>query len=131
MNTVILALLSSGVFAVAEFLPSIPPSDIYVKHELTNPNSSRLSYDENGLAYLNVRTKRKTAEGYEDNVRKVLFTGVAVTEGDNWRADVTYKDGILDGRVLVSVKEGEFWRLLHEFRYEKGKKILPETSGTK
>jgi hypothetical protein len=89
-------------------------------------NSSRLTYDENGLAYLNTRTKQRTAEGYEDNVRRVLFTGIAFTEGDNWRAEMTYKDGILDGEVVVVANN----RLLSRFRYEKGRKILDE-AGTR
>jgi hypothetical protein len=88
--------------------------------KLPKANSSRLTHDENGLAYLNIKTKRKTAEGYEDNVRRVLFTGIAFTEGDNWRAEMTYKDGILDGEVVVVANN----QLLYRFRYEKGKKIL-------
>lgn len=83
-------------------------------------NSSRLSFDENGLAYLNIKTKRKTADGYEDKIRKVLFSGIAFTEGDDWRAEVTYKDGVLDGEVTV-IKGN---RLLNRFRYEKGKRVL-------
>jgi hypothetical protein len=90
-------------------------------------NSSRLTYDENGLAYLSIRTKARTAEGYEDNVRRVLFTGIAFTEGDNWRAEMTYKDSILDGEVVVVANN----RLLSRFRYEKGRKILDEEGGGK
>ena len=83
-------------------------------------NASRLTFDEQGLAYLNIKTKRKTAEGYEDNVRKVLFTGIAFTEGDNWRAEVTYKNGILDGPVVVVVNN----KVFSQFRYDKGKKVV-------
>jgi len=88
--------------------------------KLTKANSSRLTYGEDGLAYLKIKTKRKTAEGYEDNIRKVLFTGIAFTEGDNWRAEVTYKEGILDGEVVVVANN----RLLYRFRYEKGVKVV-------
>lgn len=88
--------------------------------KLPKANSSRLSFDEQGLAYLNIKTKKKTAEGYEDNVRKVLFSGIAFTEGDNWRAEVTYKEGILDGEVVVVANN----RLLYQFRYERGKKVV-------
>jgi hypothetical protein len=101
------------------------------EREASTVNSSRLSYDENGLAYLNIKTKRKTAEGYEDNVRRVLFTGIAFTEGDDWRAQVTYKEGILDGEVVVT-SAGTYGPditnrlLLHKFRYEKGVKVMVE-----
>jgi len=44
-----------------------------------------------------------------------------------WKAHTNYKDGMPDGEVIVW-SEG---RELYRFRYEKGKKILPETSGTK
>ena len=88
--------------------------------KLPKANASRLAFDEQGLAYLNIKTKKKTAEGYEDNVRKVLFTGIAFTEGDNWRAEVTYKEGILDGEVVVVVNN----KLLYRFRYEKGRKVV-------
>jgi len=88
--------------------------------KLPKANSSRLSYDENGLAYLNIKTKRKTAEGYQDNVIKVIFSGIAFTEGNNWRAEVTYKEGILDGEVLVVAND----KLLYRFRYEKGVKVV-------
>ena len=90
--------------------------------KLPKANASRLTFDEQGLAYLNIKTKRKTAEGYEDNVRKVLFSGIAFTEGDNWRAEVTYKDGILDGEVVVVANN----KLLYRFRYEKGRKVLAD-----
>ena len=83
-------------------------------------NSSRLSLDANGLACLNIKTKRKTAEGYEDNIHKVLFSGIAFTEGDNWRAEVTYKNGILDGPVVVVVNN----KVFSQFRYDKGRKVV-------
>ena len=98
-------------------VPCVKAEDIA---SLPKANSSRLSFDEQGLAYLNIKTKRKTAEGYEDNVRKVLFSGIAFTEGDNWRAEVTYKDGILDSEVVVVANN----RLLYRFRYERGKKVV-------
>ena len=108
----LLSLLVAGALAEE---PAKPPK----------ANSSRLTYDENGLAYLNIKTKRKTAEGYEDNIRRVLFTGIAFTEGENWRAEVTYKDGILDGEVVVVANN----RLLYRFRYEKGVKVVGERGG--
>ena len=83
-------------------------------------NSSRLCLDANGLACLNIKTKRKTAEGYEDKIHKVLFSGIAFTEGTNWRAEVTYKDGILDGPVTVVVNQ----KVFSQFRYEKGRKVV-------
>lgn len=83
-------------------------------------NSSRLTFDQSGLAFLNIKTKRKTADGYETNTQKVLFSGIAFTEGEGWRAEVTYKDGILDGEVVVVANN----RLLYRFRYEKGKRVL-------
>jgi len=117
----LIPLLCLGDVAVAQF-PSIPPPDIYGIYDIKLPkaNASRLTFDEQGLAYLNIKTKKKTAEGYEDNVRKVLFTGIAFTEGDNWRAEVTYKEGILDGEVAVVANN----RLLYRFRYERGKKVV-------
>ena len=85
-------------------------------------SSSRLTSDENGLTYLKVKTKKKkaTGEGWEENVRLVLFTGKAFAEGDSWRAEWEYKEGILDGEVVVVANN----KILSRFRYEKGKKIL-------
>ena len=48
------------------------------------------------------------------------FTGIAFHEGDNWRAEVTYKEGILDGEVVVVANN----KLLYRFRHEKGRKVL-------
>lgn len=63
---------------------------------------SELSYDENDLAYLNIKTKRKTAEGYEDNVRKVLFTGLAVLSlNDWWEVEAKFKDGVMEGDLRI------------------------------
>jgi len=60
------------------------------------------------------------------------FTGTRVDVDEmkgerQWKAHTNYKDGMPDGEVIVW-SEG---RELYRFRYEKGKKILPETSGTK
>ena len=60
------------------------------------------------------------------------YTGVRVymdaMKGERaWKAYTNYKDGILDGEVIVWSEGKELYR----FRYDKGKKILPETSGTK
>jgi hypothetical protein len=76
-------------------------------------NASRLVFVE-GVAYL---AKRGTREPSEKP-----FTGVAFEEGDNWRAEVPYKDGIKDGEVFV-IKDN---RIVSRFRYDKGRKILPE-----
>jgi hypothetical protein len=53
-------------------------------------------------------------------VSKDPFWGVASTEGEDWRAEVTYSNGILDGPVSV-VKNN---RLLYQFDYRRGVKIL-------
>jgi hypothetical protein len=60
------------------------------------------------------------------------FTGIRVDEDESkgakkWEAHTNYKDGIPDGEVIVWSEGKELYR----FRYEKGKKILPETIGTK
>jgi hypothetical protein len=80
----------------------------------------------------NVRTRKVNSERIELGkdelayVRKGLsheeapFTGIAFTEGSSWRAEVTYKDGILDGPVTVVVNQ----KVFSQFRYEKGKKVL-------
>jgi len=90
------------------------------EHIFIKMKSSLLTYDENGLAYLKFRDRRKTAEGYEYDVRTVLFGGIAFTEGDNWRAELTYKKGILDGEVVVWANN----KFLYRFRYEKGVKVV-------
>ena len=48
------------------------------------------------------------------------FTGIAFTEGSNWRAETTYQDGILDGPVTVVVNQ----KVFSQFRYEKGRKVV-------
>lgn len=60
------------------------------------------------------------------------FTGTRVDVDEmkgerEWKAHTNYRDGIPDGEVIVWSEGKELYR----FRYEKGKKILPETSGTK
>jgi hypothetical protein len=90
--------------------------------KLPRANASRLTFDEQGLAYLNIKTKKKTPEGYQDNVHRVLFSGIAFWNGDDWRAEVTYREGIPDGPVSVVAKN----RVLSQFRYEKGRKVLGE-----
>lgn len=90
--------------------------------KLPRANSARLTFDDEGRAYLNIKTKKKTPDGYQDNVHRVLFSGIAFTEGENWRAEVTYKDGILDGPVSVVVNQ----RILYQFRYEQGRRVLGE-----
>jgi uncharacterized Fe-S cluster-containing radical SAM superfamily enzyme len=73
-----------------------------------------------------VNEKRLAYEGEIRTLNGKPFTGVAFVEGDNWRAEMTYKDGILDGEVVVVANN----RLLSRFRYEKGRKILDE-AGTR
>jgi len=60
------------------------------------------------------------------------FTGIKVDmdriKGEKeWKAHTTYKDGVLDGEVIVWSQGKE----LSRFRYDKGKKILPESSEAK
>ena len=100
-----------------------------VATKVTKANASRLSFDDRGLAYLNIKTKRKKADGsgWEDNVRKVLFTGVAFWDEPWGRAEVTYSNGILHGQVTVVSRN----RLLYQFRYQDGVKVTnSETSVT-
>ena len=100
-----------------------------VATKVTKANASRLSFDDRGLAYLNIKTKRKKADGsgWEDNVRKVLFTGVAFWDEPWGRAEVTYSNGILNGEVTVVSRN----RLLHQFRYQDGVRVTnSETSVT-
>jgi len=40
-------------------------------------------------------------------------------------AEVTYREGILDGEVLVIAND----KLLYRFRYEKGVKVVDEKGG--
>lgn len=135
MKTVVFALLVTVASAVAQWSIPAPPEGAFniwmegVGRRIADESlkgikvsSSRLTFDENGLAHLNVKTKRKTAEGYEDNIRKVLFSGIAFTEGDDWRAEVNYKEGILDGEVIVTLNKQPLYR----FSYEKGEKVLPK-----
>lgn len=113
-----------GVAPAPAQLSTNQPADIAGtdKAKLPKANSTRLSFDENGLAYLNIKTKRKTSDGYEDNVHGVLFSGVAFTEGDNWRAEVTYSNGILHGPVVVVGNN----KVLAQFEYVEGKKVMKE-----
>ena len=48
----------------------------------------------------------------------IRFSGCVFAEGDNWRAEWTYKEGVLDGPVQVTVDE----KLLYRFYYEQGQK---------
>ncbi len=105
-----LASLSNG--QTVEALPGKP----------IKANASRITFDDEGLAYLNIKTKRKKADGsgWEENVHRVLFTGIAFWDEQSWRAEVGYKEGILDGEAVVVANN----KILSRFRYEKGKKIL-------
>ena len=73
-------------------------------------NSQRLELGPKDLAYV------KKGLFHED----LPFTGIAFTEESNWRAEVTYKNGILDGPVVVVVNN----KVFSQFRYEKGRKVL-------
>jgi membrane-bound ClpP family serine protease len=66
-----------------------------------------------------VNEKRLAYAGEIRTLNGKPFSGVAFAEGDNWRAEMTYKDGILDGEVVVVANN----RLLSRFRYDKGRKI--------
>jgi len=73
-------------------------------------NSQRLELGPKDLAYV------KKSLFHED----LPFTGIAFTEESNWRAEVTYKNGILDGPVVVVVNN----KVFSQFKYEKGKKVV-------
>jgi len=73
-------------------------------------NSQRLELGPKDLAYV------KKSLFHED----LPFTGIAFTEGEGWRAEVTYKNGILDGPVVVVVNN----KVFSQFRYDKGKKVV-------
>lgn len=62
------------------------------------------------LAYL------KTGE----KVSAEPFEGIAFTEGDGWRAECTYSNGVLEGPVTVINRN----KLLYSFEYKNGKKVL-------
>jgi len=90
-------------------------------------NSKRLTFDKKGVAFLAykgevLQPNYSLPEGwsYADGKITKPFSGIAFTEGDNWRAEVTYKDGILDGEVVVVANN----KLLYRFRYEKGVKVV-------
>jgi len=79
--------------------------------QIRKVNSTRLIFQgTEQLAYL--QTGGRVAQS--------PFTGVAFTEGDGWRAEVSYSAGVLHGPVTV-IKGN---RLLASFRYENGKKVL-------
>lgn len=119
MGLVLLVALMSPASLVAQAPAKLPKA-----------NASRLTYDQDGVAYLNIKTKRKTAEGYEDKVHRVPFTGVAFWEESWGRAEVTYSNGIPHGEVTVVAQN----RLLYQFRYDQGKRVTnsvtSETGGT-
>ena len=73
-------------------------------------NSQRLELGPKDLAYV------KRGLFHEE----LPFTGIAFTEESNWRAEVTYKNGILDGPVVVVVNN----KVFSQFRYDKGKKVV-------
>ena len=95
--------LALSLFAVADCLAVEKPASIKANH-------SRL-VSTNGLVYLAKRgTELPSGEP---------FTGIAFWEECWGRAEVTYKDGVLDGEVWV-VANG---KLLSKFRYDKGVKV--------
>lgn len=85
-------------------------------------NASTLSFDKEGRACDEVRL-RTSMERVVPNTS--LFTGVAFSEGDNWRAEVTYVKGILHGPVLVVVDN----KVLSQFQYMNGQKIRQAANG--
>jgi hypothetical protein len=53
-------------------------------------------------------------------VASTPFTGVAFYQGEGWRAEVTFSNGVRHGPVSVVVRG----RLFSQFEYQNGKKIL-------
>jgi hypothetical protein len=80
-------------------------------------SGARLVHGDGGRVYL----KKRGGRGLEEQP----FSGVAFYEGDRWRAEMTYSNGILHGPVTVVANN----RLLSQFRYERGVKILDEKRG--
>ena len=74
---------------------------------------SRLCLDDDGLAC--VVTNLKNGIQMSDP-----FTGIAFWDESWGRAEVTYKDGVLDGPVVVVVNN----KVFSQFRYDKGRKVL-------
>jgi hypothetical protein len=73
-------------------------------------NSERIQLGKDELAYVRKGLSHEEAP----------FTGIAFTEESNWRAEVTYKNGILDGPVVVVVNN----KVFSQFKYDKGKKVV-------
>lgn len=105
---------------------SITQRDIFPVSAVRNQSSPCLYYGYDGLVYIDKKRAIQTV-GEPTQYLRVLFTGVHFIKGEDWRAAVTYKDGILNGDVIVWSEDKELYR----FRYEKGNKILPETGGIK
>jgi len=79
----------------------------------TKASASRIGYKD-GLAYL----ERRGSEELSDKP----FTGIVFWEGEGWRAEVPYLDGVPHGEVIVISNN----KLLYRFRYDQGRKILGE-----
>lgn len=50
------------------------------------------------------------------------FSGIAFFDGDNWRAEVTYSNGVLHGPVSVVANN----KIISQFEYINGKRFLKE-----
>jgi len=99
-------LVLSAFFALPSLAQDAPTKTPKVRH-------SRLSLDDEGLTCVVTQLK--------NNIRMSdPFTGVAFWDESWGRAEVTYKDGILDGPVVVVVNN----KILSQFRYDKGRKVL-------
>lgn len=83
-------------------------------------DASRLTFDEQGRARLTPKLRVKGDQFID--LSKELFTGFATTKGKNWFAQVTYKDGILNGPVIVEVNG----KIISQFEYVNGQRVLPK-----
>jgi len=78
--------------------------------KIPKANASRLIY-RGETAFL---AKRGTREPSDKP-----FTGIAFWEGESWRAEVSFKDGIPDGEAVVVANN----KVLSRFRYEGGRRV--------
>jgi hypothetical protein len=97
-----------GVLLLSAFLSPAQEEEKNVRTRKVN--SERIELGPKDLAYV------KKGLFHED----LPFTGIAFTEESNWRAEVTYKNGILDGPVVVVVNN----KVFSQFRHDKGRKVV-------
>lgn len=83
-------------------------------------DAKRLSFSEEGVALFPIKYEIKTANGWEEFEKLKPFRGTALWEGDNWKASVSYVDGLPDGEAVVYVDN----LLFCKFRYAKGIKVF-------